>query len=301
MIDIMNRSGKLPAQAWGVIALFMIALIGVADYLTGSAFAFSIFYLAPISAVTWFVGKRGGIVTAAGCAAALLVTVTANASAYSNALVPIWNLMMGMGLFGVVLVILSALRDAIEHERELARTDNLTGVANSRAFIELAQFELKRVARYGHPFSIAYIDIDNFKTVNDHFGHSTGDDLLRTVAETLRRSVRPTDTVARLAGDEFAILFVESNYKEAHAAIRRVQKALAETAKDAAFTSPFSALKSEGLFVPVTFSIGVVTCEDLVDSVDELLHMADTLMYKVKRGSKNGLQHELLGKEAKVA
>jgi diguanylate cyclase (GGDEF)-like protein len=291
MIDIMTRLSRVSSRAWGAIALSMVALISVADYLTGTALAFSIFYLVPISMVTWFIGKRGGIVSAAGCAAVWLVTVAANVSAYSNTLLPIWNFILGVSLFGTVLVIISALHDALEHERDLARTDSLTGVANSRALAELAQFELKRLSRYGRPFSLAYIDLDNFKTINDRFGHGAGDALLRTVAETIKGSVRPTDTVARLGGDEFAILFVEADYKAAQVAIRRVQNALAANAKG---TAPIS-------LVPITFSIGVITCEDPSESLDELLNMADTLMYKVKRASKNGIRHELLGKESQVA
>lgn len=287
MIDIVTRPSRLSLPVWGGIALCMIALISVADYLTGSALAFSIFYLVPISLATWFVGKRAGIIAAALCAVAWLATLVANGHAYSNTLVPIWNLIVGVGLFVCALVILSTLRDALDHERELARTDTLTGAANSRAFAERARFELKRAARYNRPFSLAYIDVDNFKVVNDRFGHGAGDELLRTVAKTLNANLRPTDTVARLGGDEFVILFVEAGYREAQAAIRRVQKSLAEIARESGW--------------PVTFSIGMVTCEDPAESVEVLLKMADTLMYGVKRGSKNGLRHELLDKTAQVA
>jgi diguanylate cyclase (GGDEF)-like protein len=287
MMDIMTRPNRVSLPVWGVIVLSMTALIGVADYLTGSALALSIFYLVPISLAAWFVGKRAGIVTAALCAVVWLATLVANVHAYSNTLVHIWNLILGVGLFVGVLVMLSTLRDALDHERELARTDSLTGAANSRAFAERARFELKRAARYNHPFSLAYIDVDNFKVVNDRFGHGAGDDLLRAVAETLNANVRPTDTVARLGGDEFALLFIEAGYKEAQAAIRRVQKALAETARESGW--------------PVTFSIGMVTCEDPVESVESLVKMADTLMYAVKRGSKNGLRHELLDNVEQVA
>ena len=191
--------------------------------------------------------------------------------------------MVGVGLFGVVLVILSTLREALEHERELARTDSLTGASNSRSFVEHTQFELRRSARYGNPFSLAYIDLDNFKAINDRFGHSTGDDLLRAVAESLKVVVRPSDIVARLGGDEFAILFVEADYKAAQVAIRRVQKALSDATSEAGW--------------PITFSIGMVTCEEPNLSVDELLQRADSLMYGVKRSSKNGIRHHRLDKD----
>ena len=270
-----------------MVALLLIALIGVADYLTAHALSISTFYLAPICIMTWFVGKRAGILTVAICAITWLVSLVAGAASYSNALVSIWNLMVGVGLFGVVQVILSNLRGALDHERELARTDALTGAANSRAFTELAQLELKRAVRYNRPFSLAYIDVDNFKEVNDRFGHATGNALLRTVVETMNANVRPVDSVARLGGDEFAILFVEAGYKEAHTAMRRLQKALREMSQREGWT--------------VTFSIGMVTCEDPVGSVDDLLKMADTLMYTVKRGSKNGLRHEVLDNVEQVA
>lgn len=282
MINIMTRLNKMPVPIWVSIALSLIALIGAVDYFTGFTLSFSIFYLAPISFSAWFIGRRAGIFTAAACAFAWLLTLLVYPHSGGNALLPIWNLMVGVGLFGVVLVILVTLRDALDHERDLARTDSLTGIHNSRSFTEHTQYELRRSARYGNPFSLAYIDIDNFKAINDNSGHSTGDALLRTVAETIRDTIRPTDIVARLGGDEFAILFVEADYKGAQIAIRRVQKALAE------------ATSLAGL--PVTFSIGVVTCLDPVNSVEDLLKMADSLMYSVKRGSKNGFRHQLAGK-----
>lgn len=287
MAGITTHLSLLSARAWAGVAAALIALIGVGDYFTRMSPALSVFYLLPISLITWFVGRQGGIVTSAVCAIASLAVPVTNASYYENPISPIWNLTVDLGLFGVTLVVLSTLRDALEHERELARTDSLTGVANNRAFAELVRYELNRAARYNSPFSIAYIDIDNFKMVNDRFGHSAGDGLLREVAATLTGNTRPTDTAARLGGDEFAILLVESDYISAQAAMRRVQRALSDKASERGW--------------PVTFSIGMVTCQDPRGSVDDLLKLADALMYRVKRASKNGMQHELVKKTEQVA
>jgi diguanylate cyclase (GGDEF)-like protein len=108
------------------------------------------------------------------------------------------------------------LRSAMEREKEAARTDSLTGAMNSRAFGELATAELHRARRYERPFTIAYVDIDDFKAVNDRFGHSSGDTLLRLVAETMKHNSRAVDVIARVGGDEFVILFPETGPGPAH-------------------------------------------------------------------------------------
>jgi PAS domain S-box-containing protein len=102
------------------------------------------------------------------------------------------------------------LRAALENEKNLSRLDFLTQIPNRRAFSEILQTEAMRSRRYKRPLSIAYIDLDNFKQVNDQLGHETGDELLRLVAQTIFTNIRGTDTVSRLGGDEFALLLPET-------------------------------------------------------------------------------------------
>src|SRR6185312_6159583 len=97
----------------------------------------------------------------------------------------------------------------------LARIDALTGVANGRTFYDLARVELCRFQRTGRPFTVAYLDLDNFKQVNDRLGHPAGDDLLRRVAQVLRDNTRVLDVPARLGGDEFALLLPETDAEDA--------------------------------------------------------------------------------------
>ncbi|HTC77354.1 MAG TPA: diguanylate cyclase, partial [Terriglobales bacterium] len=99
---------------------------------------------------------------------------------------------------------------ALAAEKELSRSDPLTGLPNRRAFYEVALAEADRARRYRHPLSLAYLDVDNFKQVNDDYGHDAGDELLVRVAEVLRRNLRNNDIVARLGGDEFAMLLPET-------------------------------------------------------------------------------------------
>jgi GGDEF domain-containing protein len=110
----------------------------------------------------------------------------------------------------VVVYLLTEYKDRAEREEILARTDPLTEVANSRYLYTLAEMEIERLSRYEHPFTVAYMDIDNFKEINDRFGRRAGDELLCLVASTMQNNLRITDTVARLGGDEFIILLPET-------------------------------------------------------------------------------------------
>jgi diguanylate cyclase (GGDEF)-like protein len=148
---------------------------------------------------------------------------------------------------------------------------------NSRVFYDLLQTEINRSQRYKDPFTIAYIDLDNFKTVNDDFGHTTGDQVLRFVVDQVKKHLRKTDVVARLGGDEFVLLLPETNQESAQIVLAKFQRdILAEMQQNN---------------WPVTLSIGVLTCIDAPQAIEEVVRMVDGLMYSVKRGSKNGIEY----------
>ena len=170
------------------------------------------------------------------------------------------------------------LQTALQNEAELARLDPLTRLANRRAFFELLEAERSRTVRYGRPLTLVYLDLDGFKQVNDSLGHAVGDELLKVVATTLRSSVRVSDTVARVGGDEFALLLPESGVGTAEVVLRKLQSRLLHAMQDRQW--------------PVTFSMGAVTFLKIPLSSDEMLHSADRLMYEVKSHGKNGIAVE---------
>jgi diguanylate cyclase (GGDEF)-like protein len=133
--------------------------------------------------------------------------------------------------------------------------------------------ELDRSRRYKRPFTLAYIDLDNFKIVNDSLGHGAGDEVLQTVVAVMREQIRRTDVVARLGGDEFALLLPETDLDAAHIAIEKIRSSLL--------------LKMSERHWPVTASIGSLTCRDAQLSVDQLIKQADDLMYVAKSIGKN--------------
>lgn len=146
-------------------------------------------------------------------------------------------------------------------------------------FLELLSWEVERFRRHQRPLTLAYLDVDNFKTVNDSYGHSVGDQLLRSLSHTLKTNIRSVDIVARLGGDEFALLLPETDYRSAQVVVTRLQDKLLAA----------MAVKS----FPVGFSIGVVTFLSLPESIDEMIELVDHLMYDVKNSGKNRLKHEV--------
>ncbi len=169
------------------------------------------------------------------------------------------------------------LRLRLRQEERLSRIDSLTGAANRRSLYESLEIELSRMRRHGRPFSLAYFDLDNMKQVNDELGHDIGDAVLRAVAVTFRKNLRRTDTIARMGGDEFAVLFAESTAEGARAAIQKSRSALLEAMDQNQWR--------------ITVSIGVVNCCAPPESVEEIVKKADELMYQVKKSGKNGIAY----------
>lgn len=172
---------------------------------------------------------------------------------------------------------------ALVHERDLARTDGLTGVSNSRSFFEFAAVELARARRTGSIITLAYMDLDNFKIVNDDYGHQAGDELLEAFARILSTGRRATDVVGRLGGDEFALLLPEADAHEALLLIERLRGEAASASGERGF--------------PVTTSVGVTTFRSMPESLDEMIWMADQLMYSAKRAGKDQVRSQIVERD----
>lgn len=261
----------------------LVLVIALADYLTGPEVRFFIFYWPPIAMVTWFVGKRWGFIfVALAVAGWVSANWGANVEGGRFSLM-LWNSGVNAVSFAFLAYTVSLLQALMTREREFARTDFTTGAANGRAFAEAVRVEIARCRRSGAPISLAYLDLDDFKRINDRFGHSAGDDLLRRVAEASRAQLRAGTVLARLGGDEFAILLPGADAEAAHLAVERVRAAVGAVAAEVPG--------------PVSLSVGVVTCNAGSGSPDDLLGRADALMYEVKSAGKNGVRHEVLSGE----
>jgi len=199
--------------------------------------------------------------------------VTTTTESFARLPRPVW--------FLVVLIVISRLQSALENERVLSGLDPLTGAANTRAFRGRARDEIDRSRRYGRPFTLAYVDLDNFKAVNDRFGHSAGDNLLRLVTDNIRKNLRTTDIFARVGGDEFVLLLPETGPESARAVLDKLQDKVTSSLQEAKW--------------PVTLSVGAVSYLSPPDSVDAMIVQTDNLLYQVKHGGKNRIRQEVHG------
>ena len=260
--------------------IFLVLVIGVIRYLTGPELALSLFFLFPIALVTWQVGRWAGILISIASTLSWLVADLLMLGSFSNVFIPYLNETFRLVVFLIITHTVFELRTALENHRELAGTDPLTSVANRRAFHNLANMELNKARRYQTPISFLYLDIDNFKQINDNFGHPTGDKLLGAVARTIKNNIRAIDLVARLGGDEFGILLAETAADSAALVAEKLTKKLLELMQDNGW--------------PVTLSVGAVTFEILPDSVDEMISTADSQMYIAKKHGKNRIQYKII-------
>lgn len=243
----LNELEKHSTSLKFLLGLVLIGIVGVLEFLTGYEVEFSLFYVLPVAFVTWFTNHSLGVIASLVSAGVWLGTDVASGHLYPQLFTPLWNTFIRLSFFVIITLLLSALKRAMEHEAQSARTDNLTGAINTRAFYELLQREIDRLARYGHFFTLVYIDLDNFKVVNDQFGHVTGDQALRSVVDFIRGHIRRTDIVARLGGDEFAMLLPETHQEVAHVLVSNLRIGLLEEMRQKQW--------------PITFSMGVLTCQ----------------------------------------
>lgn len=260
-----------------VISLLLTGLVGFGDYWTGPEISFSIFYVLPVAIASWYGSRTAGLLIAVAVAGTLNIVEMMSGVQHSHPLIVYWNAVASLGVVVILAYLFSNIRERLQNERELADTDSLTRACNRRRFYQHAENEIQRAQRYRHPFTIAYIDLDNFKTVNDSHGHETGDHLLRTVVSVMNDNARETDIVARLGGDEFAILFVETGSQEAASALEKIRAHLLVSMRQAGW--------------PVTFSIGMVTYEAAPVDVRQVLKQVDEMMYVAKKSGKNRTIH----------
>ncbi len=169
----------------------------------------------------------------------------------------------------------AALIEGELHLRHIAATDHLTGALSRGAWTERAQIEVSRARRYGRKLSLAMLDIDKFKAINDTYGHPAGDIVIRHVAELCSLALRQSDAFGRYGGEEFVLLMPETSAGEAFTVAERIRHVFASHANDL------------GVPVHCTVSIGVSELEAADTSVTSLLARADKALYKAKRSGRN--------------
>jgi len=172
--------------------------------------------------------------------------------------------------------------DLVQHADELealARIDPLTGIPNRRHFLELAEIEWSRYGRYPRPLSVMMIDVDQFKSINDAFGHHAGDQVLSAIAQTLTSVRRHSDAVGRMGGDEFAVLLPETTLAQAKMAADRLIRAASQ-----------QEFEVDGKPIRATISVGVAEAWDAAADFAALMNRADQALYQAKSAGRNRVE-----------
>ncbi|MCW8985548.1 MAG: GGDEF domain-containing protein [Thermoanaerobaculales bacterium] len=271
MIDRHFRDASRPMII--SVSVLLVAAVAAVDDATGQELSFSIFYLIPVSLAAWYGGRYTGYAVSILSALAWLAVDMISGKAYSGSVVPFWNATVRLGFFVLVAHLLASLRIQLTYEETLARIDALTGVTTGRAFRQSAGDVIGLAARNGRPFILVYIDLDDFKKVNDSSGHAEGDRALKAVASCLARSVRRTDIVGRLGGDEFAVLLPETDEAGAREVIGKIRANIVSTTNDGGW--------------PIGASIGAAVFLTPPQDPNEAIARADDLMYQAKKSGKN--------------
>ena len=262
-----------------VFAAAGIAVVGTVDFLTGIEFRVYALYFLPLTYAAWHLRPRWGFLFAIVCTCSWFVCDYAAGLHHASRWVWSMNIIMQGSTFMLVALLITNLRDA-EREAKLSRLDPLTSLPNRRLFFHEAHRILGLGRRHGHAVTLAYIDLDNFKAINDTLGHRQGDRLLCDVAEVLRECVRKSDLPARLGGDEFALLLPETGSEGARQLLERFRSTLARKFCQ----SP----------CPVSASIGAVSFTSSPLDLGDLVQEADARMYAAKLAGKDRIVHEVI-------
>ena len=277
VIEVSKRCSTFFLITFGFACTLMISFV---KYLTGPEWAMSALYIIPIILVTWNAGIGAGISLSFVSAASWLLADLMTLDYFSNPVIPYVNETLRLAVFLVIVIIIFKLKAAIENQKELAGTDPLTQVLNRRAFYNLVELELNGARRYKTPTSFLYLDIDNFKAINDHLGHHMGDKLLYSVAKSIKNNVRAIDVIVRFGGDEFGVLLTNTDAEASIQVSAKLNQKLLELVRENGWS--------------VTFSIGVVTYADPPDNINQMIELADAQMYIAKQKGKNRIQHQLI-------
>jgi len=255
-----------------VAALLIMALV---DDAIGTRWPLGLFYYLPIAFGAWRLGRTFGVVAGLLCALAWWAAATLHVSAPHMPFALMWGFISRALSFGVVAALVAEMRELFERERGLARHCHLTGALSGRAFRDLLDAVVVRAARRGHGLALVYLDLDDFKVVNDLHGHGEGDARLRAFAESVMAAIGPDDYLARTGGDEFVILLTGHDGAERHAIDRA--RAAAAAALGAGVT-------------PISASMGaVIVPAGMRADAGDLVRRADAAMYEGKRAGKGRL------------
>ena len=260
-----------PPRIVFIVSIMAMSLLFVFDLTIGVDIRLHVLYVFPLAAIALHCDRM--VFVMAGMLLSLFCQLfNSLAQGYSNVALKADAIIFLLAA-ALVVYLARAVRDNYLDKERQASTDWLTGLHNRRSFDSILQKEIDRHNRSGGVFSLALIDLDNFKALNDTQGHFAGDLALKRIAAILKISSREPDVIARLGGDEFAILMPATRHEDCHELCAKLTKKIAKHMADAGYE--------------ITASIGCSSFEGVQKSTSSVLQEADNAMYAVKSMAKS--------------
>lgn len=253
--------------------------VGYIDYHTGPQLSFLIAYIVIIAITAQRIGGFFCYVVAVIAATIRIITM---APLYDGQpFTFVWNYTNVLGVYSLISYLLNRNYTTIETLSQATIKDPLTSAFNTKGFVFLLDKAIAHTRRHKEPMSVAFMDVDRFKQVNDTRGHKAGDILLKQIVTTINSQLRAEDAVCRMGGDEFALLIARSDLSETYKFLGRMKSVLDKMASEEKYD--------------ISFSMGAVCYNGNADVTHaELLHQADESMYRVKRTTKNDILVEAM-------
>jgi len=271
-VKTLGEPGRISVRMARAVGFLGVVFSFALDLLTGIQIRVDTLYFLPLAIISLHVPRAAEAIILAVLIAALKVcAVLLQGSLYTSKVYAAIELLNTVVTAALTIALSRQIRACYRSALDLATTDVLTGISNRRAFEASLYIEISRQRRYGGSFSLAVIDLDGFKAVNDSQGHVVGDKVLRQIADILTELTRRSDVICRLGGDEFAILMLNARRAESARVCGLLVDAVAASMRDG---------------IQVTASIGCVTFDAPPADAADAIHLADQAMYVAKRNGK---------------
>jgi diguanylate cyclase (GGDEF)-like protein len=274
MLDHLRRfatPGGIPPRTALLTSLLATVVLFAIDVQDGPSMRLDVLYMFPLATIALHADRGHLVIIAVAASVALQVLTLLSYGLPHDAIVT--DELIAFAASVLVVYLARAVRVNYLETMSLATSDALTGLTNRRGFEAIIELEIARQKRYGGVFSLAMLDLDNFKELNDSSGHLAGDQALTLAADVLRNNARHSDTIARLGGDEFSILLLNTQPADCRPFLQGIAAKLAEQMAAAGFA--------------VTASIGCVTFNAAPESLLDALRSADRAMYAAKAAGKS--------------
>ncbi len=268
-------------------SLVFVFVLFITDILTGYEINFFIFYGFPVWIATFYIGRNHGLFFAAVCTLAWYLADTLSLHAYEKPWIVYWNAGASASFFLLTVFVITLSRDRFKQAEVNANYDALTHILNARGFREKVGTLLPLLKRQKEVFTLAFIDVDNFKAVNDTMGHAEGDRVLQVIAATLKDSLRESDLEGRMGGDEFVVFLPRTDLEKSKTVLNKLKTTLDETSRKNSW--------------PIGFSIGAAVFDSGAARLEEAISSTDALMYQVKKRGKNSILYQDISAQRKAA